>query len=152
MVLNHSTVNVFMPNSQIGDVVNNQSETTIKGNKTTIKDSRGNITAASTHVNQVSADGIDVARIREFADLVAQIAPTLGLAPDQLDSLQSSTRELQTAATEPDQDRGRFRRAIDRVLGVLKIAGPTAARAVAIGMGEELLRELGGDALRQLGH
>lgn len=39
-VFNNSTVNFFMPNGQMGDVVTNQPHTVIKGNKTTIKDSK----------------------------------------------------------------------------------------------------------------
>lgn len=91
-------------------------------------------------------------KIRECAALIAQIAPTLGLAEAQHAELHSGANELRDAANDPAPEKGRIRRALDRVIRVLRRAGETAARGVAIGVGDELMRELGGGIMGQLPH
>jgi hypothetical protein len=149
-VFKNSTIN-FFTNSQIGDVVRNQSRTVIKGNKTTIKDSSGNFAVASENVAQVSAEGIDVEKLSDFVSFVTEIASTLNLGPDQLADLTAGADEVRAAVAD-GHDRGRIRRAVDSVLKVLRSAGPTVTRGIAIGMGDDLMRELGSGVMHQLGH
>ena len=149
-IFNNSTV-TFMTTKE-GDIMPEGPRTMIKGNTTKIEGASGNISVASANVNQVNAEGIDVEKIREFAALIAQIAPTLGLAEAQQAELQSGADELQEAVSAAVPEKGRTRRALDRVMGVLRGSGPTAARMVAIGMGDELMRELGSGIVGQLPH
>jgi hypothetical protein len=147
-VFNNSNVTIM--NTKNGDIMPDAPRTTIKGNKTTIKDSKGTFSVASAHVAQVNGDGINVEKIREFADLIGQIAPALGLGSEQRADLESGADELQAAANDPAADRGRFRLALDGVLRLLRAAGPTAAQRLAISMGDDLIRELGTEIIREL--
>jgi len=149
-VFNNPTVTIL--NTKEGDIMPEGPRTTIKGNTTKIERSTGNISVASAQATQINADDIDIQKIREFADLISQVAPALGLNEDQLAELQSGTDELREAANAPDQENGRFRRALDRVLKVLRGTVSTAARGIAIGMGEELVRDLGGEIIKELPH
>jgi hypothetical protein len=149
-VINNSNVTIMT--TKEGDIMPDGDRTTIKGNTTKIEGASGNISVASANVNQVNAEGVDVEKIREFAALIAQIAPILGLAEVQQAELESGANELQAALSAPVPEKGRLRRAVDRVMGVLRGAGPTAARMVATGMGDELMRELGSGILGQLPH
>jgi len=149
-IFNNSNVTIM--NTESGDIMPDAPRTTIKGNKTTIKGSNGTFAVASAHVAQVNGDGINVEKIREFADLIGQIAPALGLGLDQQADLESGAHELQAAASDPAADRGRFRRALDGVLRLLRVAGPTAAQKLAISMGDDLIRELGTEIIRELPH
>jgi hypothetical protein len=123
-----SNVTIVTAITKGGDVMPSGPRTTIKNNKTKISDSTGNVSVASAHVAQVNGDTVDIEKIREFADLVSQLAPTLGLGPGQQAELESSASELQAAASDPAADRGRFRRILDGVLRLLRVAGPTAAQ------------------------
>lgn len=147
-----SNITIVAATTDKGDVMPQGDRTTIKGNKTTIKDASGNVSVASAHLTQVNVDAIDVEKIREFAALLTQIAPTLGLAPDEQGELQANAAELAEAADAPVQENGRFRRALEGALRVLRIAGPTAARKLAVTMGDELIREIGSEIVRELPH
>jgi hypothetical protein len=149
-VFKDSTVTIL--STKEGDIMPEGSRTTIKGNTTKIEGSTGNISVASAQVSQINVDSIDIQKIREFADLISQIAPALGLNEDQLVELQSGADELREAANAPDQENGRFRHALDRVLKVLRGAVSTAARGIAIGMGEGLVRDLGGEIIKEPPH
>lgn len=151
-VINNSTVTIVTATTKNGDIMPDAPRTTIKGNKTKIKGSSGNVSVASAGVAQVSGDGIDVAKIREFTDLLTQIAPTLGLAAAQQDELHFGTEDLQQAASSPSPEKGRIRQAVGRVLQVLRVAAPSAAQKIAISMGDELIRELGEEVARSLPH
>jgi len=98
----------------------------------------------------VNNDDIDVGKIQRFAKLVGQIALTLGLDVQQQAELAAAAQDLQAAATAPSPDRGRFRRAVGRVLHALGAAGTSTAQQVAVSMGDELLRELGDEIARTL--
>jgi hypothetical protein len=106
----------------------------------------------SAHVAHVNGDGSDVEKIRQFAELLGQVAPTLGLSADQQAELQADADDLQAAASDPVADRGRFRRALDGVLKLLRAAGSTAAQKLAVSMGDDLIRELGTEIIRELPH
>jgi hydroxyethylthiazole kinase-like sugar kinase family protein len=77
-----------------GDIVTDQSRTTIKDNKTKIGDLQGNVAAGSSHFSQVYSGTIDVAKLREFADLISDIADKLDLAPEERAELASGADEL----------------------------------------------------------
>jgi hypothetical protein len=130
--------NVTFVAGSAGDIVTDQSRTTIKDNKTKIGDVQGNVAAGSADFNQIWNGALNVDQVRQFADLVSQLAPTLGLNPDQLAELQSGATELRAAADTSSPDRGLVQRAIDRVLRLLGLAASTAGRDVAIQMGNEL--------------
>jgi hypothetical protein len=151
-VFNNSTVTILTATTKNGDIMPDGSRTTIKNNKTKIQDVKGNLAVASVHLAQTYGDGVDVGKIREFANFIGQISPTLGLGPDQQADLETGADELQAAASDPAADRGSFRRALDRVLRLLRAAGPTAAQKLAISMGDDLIRELGTDLIRELPH
>jgi hypothetical protein len=151
-VFNNSTVTFVTASTKIGDIMSDGPRTTIKNNKTTIRGSTGNVTIASSHVAQVNGDDVDVEKIRQFADLLTQIAPTLGLAADQQAELQAGTDDLHVAIGAPGQENGYIRRALERVLGMLRVAGPSAAQKIAVSMGDDLIRELSSEILRELPH
>lgn len=150
-VFNNSNLTIVTASTKNGDIMPDGPRTTIKGNKTEISGATGNVTVASAHVAQVNGDSIDVEKIRQFAGLLAQIAPTLGLGADQQTELAAGIDELQAAAGA-GQDRGRVRNALSRMLRVLQVAGTSAAQQVAISMGDDLMRELGNEIVRELPH
>lgn len=152
VVFNNSAVTIMAATTKNGDIMPDGPRTTIKNNRTKIQDVKGNLAVASAHVAQANGDGIDVKKIREFANLIGQIAPTLGLGPGQQADLESGADELQAAVGDPTADRGRFRRVLDRMLRLLRAAGPTAAQKLAISMGDDLIRELGTEIIREMPH
>jgi hypothetical protein len=152
VVFNNSAVTIMAATTKNGDIMPDGPRTTIKNNKTKIQDVKGNLAVASAHVAQANGDGIDVEKIREFANLIGQIAPTLGLGPDEQAELETETGELQVTAGDTPVDRGRIRRALSGVLKVLGRAGASAAKDVAVTMGDDLVREIGQDIIHQLPH
>jgi hypothetical protein len=58
------------------------------------------VVAGGPHVTQTTVDAVGVDKIREFAALVNQIAPTLGSGPDEMAELDSKSAELQAAASD----------------------------------------------------
>ena len=81
LVFNNSAVTIMAATTKNGDIMPDGPRTTIKNNKTKIQDVKGNLAVASAHVAQANGDGIDVKKIREFANLIGQIAPTLASVP-----------------------------------------------------------------------
>lgn len=147
-----STVTIMQATTMNGDIMPDGPRTTIKDNKISVSDVKGNVVAGSAHVTQTTIDAIDVAKIKEFAALVSQITPTLGFGPDEQGELETETDELQAAANDTPLDRGRIRRALSGVLKVLGRAGASAAKDVAVTMGDDLVREIGQDIIHQLPH
>jgi hypothetical protein len=115
-----STVTIMQATTMNGDIMPEGPRTTIKDNKISVSDVKGNVVAGSAYVTQTTVDTINVAKIKEFAALVSQITPTLGFGPDEQDELEAETGELQAAASDTPVDRGRIRRALS---GVLKVLG-----------------------------
>jgi hypothetical protein len=148
----NSNVTIVTATTKNGDIMPEGPRTTIKGNKTEIRDATGNVSVASAHVAQINGDGIDVEKMERFANFVIQIAPTLGLSADQQTQLDAGVDELKAAVALPAQDKGRFRTALGRVLRVLGVTAKTTAQQVAISMGDELIRELGEEIVRELPH
>jgi AbiTii len=148
----NSTVTIATAATKDGDIMPYGPRTTIKGNKTEIRGARGNVSVASAHVTQVNSDSIDVEKIQRFASFITQIAPTLGLGAVQQTEIEAGVHELQSAAAAPGQDKKRFRKAVDRILLVLRAVGTSTARDIAVSMGDELVRELGEEIIRDLPH
>jgi hypothetical protein len=123
---NNSTVIIM--STWEGDIMPDGPHTTINDNTTKIESSASNISVASTQVSQINAENIDGQKIREFADLISQIAPTLGLAKEQLIELQSDADELRGRARDRDRDRRRTgprsgRRDHQRVAALMPVGG-----------------------------
>lgn len=151
-VFYNSNITIVTATTKTGDIMPEGPRTTIKGNKTEIRDATGNVSVASAHVAQINGDGIDIEKMERFANFVTQIAPTLGLSADQQTELDAGVDELKAAAALPAQDKGRFRTALGRVLHVLGVTAKTTAQQVAISMSDELIRELGEEIVRELPH
>ena len=147
-----STVTIVQATTKNGDIMPEGPRTTIKDNKIKVSDVKGNVVAGGAHVTQTTMDTVDVAKIREFAALVAQIAPTLGFAPEEAAELGTEIGELQAAAVDSPGDRGRIRKALGGVLKVLGRAAASEAQKVVITMGDDLVREIGQDVMHQLPH
>lgn len=147
-----STITIMQATTVNGDIMPGGPRTTIKDNKISVSDVKGNVVAGGAHVTQTTVDAVDVDKIREFAALVSQIAPTLGFGPDEQAELETKTGELQAAASDTPVDRRRIRRALSGMLKVLGRAGASAAKDVAITMGDDLVREIGQDIIHQLPH
>lgn len=146
-----STVTIMQASTTNGDIMP-RSRTTIKDNKISVSDVKGNVVAGSAHVTQTTVDAIDIDKIKKFAALVSQIAPTLGIGPHEQIELEAETDELETAASDAQVDRGRIRQALNGVLKVLGRAGSSVAKDMAVTMGDDLVREIGQDIIHQLPH
>jgi hypothetical protein len=124
-------------NSRAGDIMTHSS-----GDQYNFGDVTGNVAAGSSDVNQNYSAGFDITKVREFADLVTEIAGLLGLEPGQQAELSDATSELHEAIEDPKADKGRMRRAVEAVMGYLKLAGGTALRNAAITAGNQAGSEL----------
>lgn len=102
----------------------------------------GNVAAGSSDVTQNYSAGFDVTKVREFADLVTEIGGLLGLEKGQQVELSAATSELHDAIEDPKADKGRMRRAVDAVMGYLKLASGTALTKAAITAGNQAGSEL----------
>lgn len=102
----------------------------------------GNVAAGSSDVTQNYNAGFDITKVREFADLVTEIGGLLGLENGERSVLSAATSELHDAIEDPKADKGRMRRAVDAVMGYLKLAGDTALRKAAIAAGNQAGSEL----------
>ena len=136
-IFNNSTVNVFTGNNQTGNSMTGQTH-----NDYNFGDVKGNVAAGSSNFSQLYNDSFDLAKVREFADLITEIAGTLELEPDQRAELEASASELRAAVEDPTADRGRMRRTLDAVMSPLKLAGSTAVRNAAITLGNQVGGEL----------
>jgi len=149
-VFTNSTVTIMATGK--GDIMPADDQVIIKDNKTTIKDSSGNVSVASANVTQINREAVDVARIREFAALIRQISPILGFTSDQETELQAAADDLTNAADSPVKEIGRIRRLLDGALRLLRTVGPSPVGRLAISMGDEIIREIGGEVVRDLPH
>lgn len=120
-----------------GDTVTNNSSSEYNFGPIT-----GNVAAGSSNVTQNYNAGFDITKVREFADLVTEIAGLLGLEPSQQAELTAATTELHEAIDEPAANKGRMRRAVDAVMGYLKLASSTALTKAAITAGNQAGSEL----------
>jgi hypothetical protein len=103
--------------------------------KNKIADARGNLVIGSNNVVQNNTNGIDARALLEFAGLVGQIAPTLGLPATEQAELQSAAAALHEAASEPMPEKGRLPRLGDAVMQGLTKAAPTVASQMALASG-----------------
>src|SRR5262249_37231888 len=88
--------------------------------------------------------GFDVTSVREFADLITEIVRLgqVNLEPTQQTELSAATSELHAAINDLGGDKGRMRRAVDAVMGYLKLAGSTALTKAAIAAGTQASSDL----------
>jgi hypothetical protein len=128
---------VHVGDSCAGDIVSHSS-----GSQYNISGTTGNVAADSSGVTQNYSAGFDMTKVREFADLVTEIAALLGLEPGQQAELSAAASELHEAIEDPAADRGRMRRAVDAVMGYLKLASSTALSKTAIAVGNQAGNEL----------
>lgn len=147
-----STVTIMQATTVNGDIMPEGPRTTIKDNKISVSDVKGNVVAGSAHVTQTTVDTIDIDKIKKFAALVSQIAATLGLGPDEQAELETETGELEAAVSDTQVDRGRVRRALSGVLKVLGRASSSVAKDMVVTMGDDLVRDIGYDIIHQLPH
>lgn len=84
--------------------------------KNKIADARGNLVIGSSNVVQNNTNGFDARALLDFAGLVGQIAPTLGLPATEQAELQSAAAALHEAASEQMPEKGRLRRLGDAVM------------------------------------
>lgn len=105
-------------------------------------DIKGNLAAGSSNFSQAYNEAFDLAKVREFADLIAEVAGTLELDADQRVELETGASELHAAIDDPAADKERMRRAVDAVMSPLKLAGQTALRNAAITLGNQAGAEL----------
>ena len=102
----------------------------------------GNIAVGSSDVTQNYDAGFDITKVREFADLVTEIGGLLGLEDGHQAELSAANSELHEAIEDPKADKGRMRRAVDAVMGYLRLASGTALRNAAITVGNQAGSEL----------
>jgi hypothetical protein len=124
-------------NSRAGDIVTHSSSSEYN-----FGDITGNVAAGSSNVTQNYSGGFDITKVGEFADLVSEIIGLLGLEVGQQAELTAATGELHEAINDPTADKGRMRRAVDAVMGFLKLASGTALRNAAITAGNQASSEL----------
>jgi hypothetical protein len=115
----------------------------VTGDRPTIQyGNTGNVAAGSSNFTQSYNAGFDVAKVREFADLAAEIVGLLGLDADQQAGLTEATTELHDAVNNSAADKGRMHRAVDAVMGYLKLASGKALAKAAITMGDQVGNDL----------
>lgn len=118
--------------------------TTSTTNNITMTGSSGNITVASDNVVQNVNAGLDTTRLLDFAGLVRQSLPILGLEQSTQEELDAQSEELHREAGAATPDRSRLRSLIEAILSGLRLAAPTVVRATAIGLGEEAVKAITG--------
>lgn len=126
----------------IGDARAGDTVTHSSGSQYNIRDNTGNVAAGSSDVSQNYYAGFDITKVREFAELVTDIIGLLGLEPGQQTALSAATSELQGAVNDPTADKGRMRRAVDAMMGYVKLASNVALRNAAITAGNQAGSEL----------
>ena len=138
-------------NQNNGDVMNESSKTTIKGNKTKVSKNSGTVVAAAAHVQVETRAAVAPAVVKEFASLVRQLAPSLGLSSEDQAELESAVTETEAAAAGPDAKKGPVRRAVQRAAAAVKRGGPSLAQKAILGASDDLLVHLAEEGMHQIG-
>jgi AbiTii len=128
---------VHIGDSRAGDIVTHSSD-----GQYNFGDITGNVAAGSSNVTQNYTAGFDTTKVREFADLITQIAGLLGLESGQQGELIAANSEFHEAIEDPKADKGRMQRAWQAVMGYLKLASDTALKNAAITVGNQVGNEL----------
>jgi len=136
-VITGDRATIHYGNSHAGDIVTHDS-----GSEYNFGGVTGNVAAGSSNVTQNYNAGFDITKVREFADLAAEIAGLLGLDAARQAGLCDAASELHEAISDPAADKGRMRRAVDAVMGYLKLASGTALRNAAITAGNQAGSEI----------
>jgi hypothetical protein len=110
----------------------------MRGNQYHFGGVQGSVAAGSVGFSQSYGASFEVAKFREFADLVGEIGLTLGLGHNEASELESSAMELRAAIDDPGSDTEHIRQTLDRVIWMLNLADSTATRNVAIMVGRQL--------------
>jgi AbiTii len=135
-----NNVNIFTGNSQAGGIVTEQAR-----HEYNFGDIKGNVAAGSSGFSQVYEDSFDVSKVREFADLIAEISGTLHYESQQEQhraDLEAGVTELRAAIEAPAADRGRIKRALDKVMVPLQLATSTAVQRMTVSFGAQLGNDL----------
>ena len=137
LIVTGDRTTIHYNNRQAGDIVTHS-----PGEQYNFGDVTGNVAAGSSDVTQNYSAGFDITKVREFADLVTEIAGLLNLEPGQQAELSAAASELHEAVKDSKADKGRMRRAVDAVMAYLKLASGTALRNAAITAGNQAGSEL----------
>jgi hypothetical protein len=76
------------------------------------------------------------------SDLINEISRHLDLEPGPRAELSAAAAQVSAAIDDPTADKGGMRRAVDAVLGPIKLAGATTLRNAAISVGNKAGVEL----------
>lgn len=128
---------IHFDNMRAGDTVTHNS-----GSQYNFGDVSGNVAAGSSDFTQKYNAGFDITKVREFAELAAEMADLLGFDARQQAEFTSATTELHEATNDPAADKGRMRRAVDAVMSYLKLASGTALTKAAIAAGNQAGSEI----------
>jgi AbiTii len=137
LVITGDRPTIHYANSRAGDIVTDSS-----GSEYNFGDITGNVAAGSSDVTQNYNAGFDVTKVREFAALATEVVALLGLDVRQQAELGAAADELHEAVNDSAADKGRMRRAVDAVMGYIKLASSTALRNAAITAGNQAGSEL----------
>ncbi|MGM1062163.1 hypothetical protein [Saccharothrix sp. Mg75] len=120
------------------------SHTTHNNTTITMTDSVGNITNASSNVQQNVNSGLDTTEVLKFAGAVRQTLPVLGLDEEARQAADAQAEELHQQASAATPDRGRMRALTDSIMQTLQTAVPTIALEMITGLGMQAIQALGG--------
>ncbi|SDG69745.1 hypothetical protein SAMN05216553_110296 [Lentzea fradiae] len=120
------------------------SHTTHNNTTITMTDSVGNITNASSNVQQNLNSGLDTTEVLKFAGAVRQTLPVLGLNEEVQQAVDAQAEELHQEASAAAPNRGRMRTLADNIMQALQSAGPTIALEMITGLGMQAIQALGG--------
>jgi hypothetical protein len=137
-IFNGDRTTIHFGDSRAGDIVTENS-----GNQYNISDVNGNVAAGSSDFTQNYSTGFASTKVRQFAELVTQVADLLGLDTSQQTELAAANTELHDAIDAPKADKGRIRRAWDVVMGIVKLGTNKAVTTAAINIGNQAADDLG---------
>ncbi|WP_158854728.1 hypothetical protein [Saccharothrix deserti] len=118
--------------------------TTHNNTTITMTDSVGNITNASSNVQQNVNSGLDTTEVLKFAGAVRQTLPVLGLDEAAQQAVDAQAEDLHQEASSAAPDRGRMRNLIDSILQTLKTAGATITLEMITGLGMQAIQAISG--------
>ncbi|MBW8487306.1 hypothetical protein [Actinomadura parmotrematis] len=107
----------------VNDYINHQKQS---GDTYNFHGSSGIVAGSQRSVVQYNSIGFDPSEMGQFADLVLQMAPTLGMAPDKQEELIQDAEILaeETSASQPEP--GKIRAAYGRIQETLAAANATS--------------------------
>ena len=107
--------------------------------------SQGFVAGSQQNVVQHNTFGLDPAALHDFAALVLQLAPTLGVTPEQEAQLIKDAEVLSTETTRDAMEPGRIRVAYERLQARLEgITKVTVALTMLIEQGQKAVQTVFG--------